>query len=77
MVIKIFYKGKEMAEVQEGQIKFHDKKADLNELINQSIPSIVEEEDDDGNVLLNTSEPPLENKLIFLKGLGFDIEGEI
>lgn len=73
MAIKIDYNGKMMAHVNmKGVIVFEDG-PDLNPIIDRNIGAIKEEEDDFGNVIFESVEASLEQKLIYLQGIGFTI----
>lgn len=75
-MVKLFYKGKEMGHVENGTIKF-TKGPDLNPIINAVIGSIVQVEDDMGNVVFEKTEAPLEEKLIYLQEeLNFEVREE-
>ena len=72
--MKLLYKGTEMAHVDEVGVVVFTKGPDLNPIIDEKLPTIVQIEDEDGNVILEHSTPPLEQKLIYLtEELGFTV----
>jgi len=73
MVTKLLYNGEEKAIVQNGIVKFTSG-VDLNPLIDGAIGSIAETEDEFGNVIFETTIPPIEQKLFYMTTeLGFEI----
>jgi hypothetical protein len=73
MATKINYNGKEIAVVKDDEIVFHDKDADINDLLVESFGGVTVVERDDGTITYEQATPSLDAKIIMLQKLGFEI----
>ena len=76
MVIKLYYKGKEMAHVDKNDNIIFTVGPDLNPIIDASVSSISQVEDDIGNVVLEKAVAPIEERLMHIQEWGFEIKEE-
>ena len=69
---KIFDRDKAVGNITKNQIKFYD--TDLDKVIDENITNIVQEMDEFGNIIFVNDKPSIQQKMLFLEGLGFTIK---
>lgn len=67
MVIKLYYKDKEKAHVDDKDNIVFTNGPDLNPIINAAVSSIAQVEDDMGNVVLEKDIAPIEQRLMYMQ----------
>ena len=74
MVLEIYYKGELKAQVVDDEIMFKELNSEFQQLMEETIVSIEQVEDEWGNVIFVKRENTLNKKLVFLKSLGFEVK---
>lgn len=73
MDLNISWEGRQVGVVHNDKIVFTDKKADIGPYLDNIFGGLQQEEDEYGNVILNTMAPSLTQKLAKLREIGFEI----